>query len=146
LPEMTTTDDVSRYCEIKDEETLRAVVAHWQKVLRLQDWHIDALFVSASELPNPEALASISTLPERKAAQMRMLKPEELRVIVERDYGRHHYPRAKMEHLVVHEILHVHMRTLNLPDSEASELAEEQMVDALAAALTGLHSYFAEAE
>ncbi len=47
-----------------------------------------------------------------------------------------------MECLVVHELLHIHMRTLALPGGDASELAEEQVVNALAGALTSLHSYF----
>jgi hypothetical protein len=148
LPELTTTDDVSRYCEIKDEATLRLVVAHWQGILRLQDWVVRAYFAPACDLQE-HTLGECFAAPVKRLCDISMLSPEERVVRAERAERKTFTQMETMERTVVHELLHIYTAQMGLhsKDRESKEyIAMEQMVDALAGALTDLHSYFAEAE
>jgi hypothetical protein len=142
-------DDLSRYVEIKDEETLNAVVAHWQGILGLRDWHIDAYLVSQCDLDHADAEASCARMLERKSAQIRVMKPDELLARVQSDNGRRYYPRDTMEQLVVHELVHIHLgvfeRAIRDGNEDMALLAEEQVTNALTLALTsGPSGYFKE--
>jgi hypothetical protein len=142
------TDDVSRYCEIKDEEMLRAVVAHWQRVLRLQDWAVRAYFAPACDM-QANALGECFAAPVKRLCDLSMLSPEERGVRAERAEQKTFTQMETMERTVVHELLHIYTAQMGLHDKDRESkeyIAMEQMVDALAGALTDLHSYFAEAE
>ena len=133
-----------RYCEIKDEETLTKVVAHWQQVLRLQDWKVRAYFTRVFDLEK-NALAQCHAEPTKRVCDIPMMLPDERLARATADDGKRFMPMETMECSVVHELLHIYTVQMGLheKDAESKEyIAMEQMVDALACALTGLHSYF----
>lgn len=139
-------DDCARYVEIKDEETLRAVVAHWQKVLRLQDWEVRAYFSPSFDL-DKNALAQCYTHAEKRMCDIPFLSVDERAARARESETKRFMRMETMEQSAVHELLHIYTAQCGLnglEETDPKRVAMEQMVDAIAGALTSLHSYFRE--
>ena len=139
-----TESDLDRLVEIKDEEALRAVVAHWLPLLKLTDWDVDAHLVPECEL-EADQVGVCCVDPPRRVAQIFLLRPETRRERFKSGDGLRYYGLKSMEVNVVHECLHIWTKLcgLNALGRQTSEgLAMEQMTEALATAFVGLHSYF----
>lgn len=140
--------DAERCCEIKDEETLRAVVEHWQRILRLADWHVEAHLVAEHEFNDFNRVGvAYADLP-RRCAQIFLLRAETRLERWKAHDGTLYYGRKPMEVDVVHELLHIWTKQCvpNEVDKDSKwYLAMEQMTESLATALCELHSYFGDA-
>lgn len=140
-------DDLSRYCEIADEGMLRAVVAHWQKVLRLADWGVQSHLVAEHELNENQVGLCCVDVPRREA-QILLLRPETRLERWKAHEGVLFYGRQPMEVDVVHELIHIWTKQCGLNDLDKNSkerLAMEQMTESLATAFVRLHSYFTQA-
>ena len=81
---------------------LAALLAKWQKLLRLQDWNITAGFYHAYELARDGRAAENRHAFTEKVSEIRIVRPEE------------HNPgwcpaTLDIEHSLVHELLHLHL-------------------------------------
>lgn len=138
-------ENAERYCEIRDEETLRAVVAHWQRVLRLQDWGVECHLVAEHALGENQVAACWADV-LRREAQVLILRPETRLERWKAHDGTLFYGRQPMEVDVVHELIHIWTKQcgLNSLEKESKEcVAMEQMAESFATAFVRLHSYFA---
>lgn len=137
-----------RYCEITDEETLRAVVAHWQRVLRISDWNVECHLVAEHELSKDAVGTCYVDLPRREA-QIFILRAETRLERWKAHDGTLFFGRHPMEVDVVHELIHVWTKQCglnDLPVESKERLAMEQMTESLATGFVSLHSYFTRAE
>lgn len=137
--------DYDKYCEIKTDEILAEVVAHWQRILRLADWEVQSHLVAEHEFNDANAVGACFAHLPRRAAQVLLLRRETRLERWKAHEGTLFYGRHPMEVDVVHELLHIWTKQLGLHDAapESKEsLAMEQMVESLATAFVGLHSYF----
>jgi hypothetical protein len=103
----------------------------WQKRLRLDDWHLTASLVPATDL-KARTLGNIHWDSSTKIADIKVLRAEDYKMP---------YPQAlrDMEFTVVHEL--VHLRLSTLPRSEASRGAEEHAVNELTQSLLDLAAH-----
>jgi hypothetical protein len=137
-------DDLSRYVEIRDEETLNAVTRHWADLLGLKDWDIESGFAPHFDMDG-SALGEISSFGPKRAARIAILRPEERLKKLEADDGKRFYPRESIEQTIVHELLHLHFNECGVKCVDADDpayLPGERAIHALTMAFTSLHSYF----
>ena len=137
--------DFEALCEIKNDEVLADVVAHWSRILRVADWQIEAHLVAEHELNDPQWAGQCSANVNNRCAQIYILRPETRLERWKAQDGKLFYGRQPMEATVVHELLHIWTKQCGLhsDDTESRDrIAMEQMVDSLATAFVGLHSYF----
>ena len=140
--------DFDRYCEIRDEDTLRAVVAHWLPILGLGDWGVQSHLVGEHELNKDQVGGCWVDLPRRQA-QIYILRAETRTERWKAHEGLLFYGRATMEHDVVHELLHIWTKQCGLNDLDLASkeyLGMEQMVEAMAKGLRSLHSVMSVVE
>ena len=98
----------------------------WQKRLRLENWNVRARMARVWELgPN---LADIDIRPEKRRAAIRILNPRDY------DLPRNEIP-ADIELSIVHELTHLQLAALPLPEDRSADKAEERVVQKLSRAL-----------
>lgn len=117
------------------EKQLKDRCAHWQKVLRLQDWRIDARFATSDELAHQGDGGICELHQDSKIATIRIL-PEDA-------YNPHsHMSQAfpqDVELTLVHELVHIHFDKVMDPDAEEhEEVMQEQAIQFVAEALVAL--------
>lgn len=104
------------------------LLAKWQKILRLQDWHIKVRFVRGHEIAGYQARATIYL--NYKQAIIKLRDPI--------DWTDKDFPDDSEVDLV-HELIHLHIRTFDSTKPETPEkVALEQVDELLARALVGL--------
>lgn len=133
-----------RYCEIKDDATLQAVVQHWAKILKIADWDIESHLVPQAELEETQVACNSTDL-RRRDVQILLLNAETRLELWKAGGGLKIYGKQTMECDVLHELLHIWTKQCGLNNLERGSreyLAMEQMTEALAQAFVGLHSYF----
>lgn len=104
------------------DKELQQLTAQWRAVLRLQDWDVKVRFAHTSDMSGHNR-GECRTNMNEKSAEILLIptgdsedKPEELTLI--------------------HELLHIHINTLDVRDERGTE--EEQVINTLAKALYGL--------
>ena len=108
------------------DDQLQSWLRIWQKRLRLQDWHVRAKMARVWELgPN---LADIDIRPERRRAAIRILNPRDY------DLPKNEIP-ADIELSLVHELTHLQLAALPLPQKRSASRAEERVVKRISGAL-----------
>lgn len=112
------------------QRQLEVLLAEWQETLRLQDWTINARFVSAKDLDGI-SLAQCKHTIERKIATIKILRPK-------RGEDASPHPRD-VESDLVHELLHLHTALFEPSSWESPKgIAIEQAIDLIAEALVKL--------
>ncbi len=107
---------------------LGALIAYWQKALRLEGWRIQAEYVQnlcASD--GSEIYGLCSRVADNRTARIQIRDPE-TPIADGLD------PNAKVEEIVIHELLHLHFAPFETR-SPAEVVAEEQAVWSIAEAL-----------
>jgi len=110
-------------------EDLQDLCRKWQRTLRLQDWFVTVSYARFRELTDG-AQANVAINFEKRAAQIRIMEPSD-------------YPTTDIiapqdiEQALVHELLHLHFASFDDKISEFERTAEEQVLNALAAAFVG---------
>lgn len=81
------------------QEELDVCVARWQKILRLQDWEIQARIKRRNDMPNPDCYGNCQVHPLHHAAE----------ISIEDATDYHDFFAVPLDHeqIVVHELLHV---------------------------------------
>lgn len=112
-------------------EQLTARLAFWQRVLRLQDWEIQASIVTVREMRNDDEDGACEWLHAKKRAV--------IRILAEADYPAGVDWPQDQERTLVHELLHLHVGSFYRPEegSKEEELME-QAIHALSLALLDL--------
>lgn len=109
----------------KTQKQLDAALAYWQKVLRLQDWDIEAKLVTPGDAGyGSEGTCLINV--RHKCASIKVMNDKHRTAV---GYS----GEADNEDTLVHELLHIHLE-LMAPDDDGSLDYElfEQTVDVLA--------------
>lgn len=102
---------------------LAALLAHWQRALRLLDWRIKIAYVRGLVSPDGTPCYGLcSRLADNKTAQIQICDPE----------GN----PFDVEQIVIHELLHLHFAPFET-SAPAEIAAEEQAVWSIAEALAG---------
>lgn len=111
-------------------EQLRERLAHWQRVLRLQDWHIEVMLVPMASMGGDFA-GEVTTFPMKKRAFIKVLTAADYEASMER--GRQTMPHD-MEYTLIHELMHVviYLCSVKYDPGSREEMLEEQAVHALA--------------
>lgn len=105
---------------------LEELLRRYQKRLRLQDWDIDLKIRRLSEM-EIGLVATIDWEIEHKTATISMLDPRR---------RKEHYDGASEEHLLVHELLHLHFIPFRPPATDvARKLQMEQAINMITKAL-----------
>lgn len=109
------------------QSKLEALLAKWQKILRLSDWDIEAVFAPYHKIMEG-CMAQITPNHFHKRA--------EIRIMCEADFENAGFLTAVFdpERSIVHELLHIHLATAN-PKRKEDSLEEEQTVNTLTKAL-----------
>lgn len=102
---------------------------YWQQNLRLKDWDIEARLCPARELlPQSDGQVEIETLGQ--TAKIMICRRDNLHPDDQDDYD--------PEEILVHELLHLHLRTLGVKQDDAEEDLEERLVETLAGAFVAI--------
>lgn len=112
-------------------EQLTTRLAFWQRVLRLQDWEIQASIVKIREMRDADEDGCCEWLHAKKRAV--------IRILAEADYPAGVDWPQDQERTLVHELLHLHVGSFCRPE-EGSKEEEimEQAIHALSLALLDL--------
>jgi hypothetical protein len=108
---------------------LEVVAGYWQKVLRHQDWEIKTAKKRQRDI-GCNGWATCDVCLPSKAATIEVVDPI--------DYDDGPWP-FDMEHLVVHELLHIHFAPFKTTPGSHEEIFEEQAVESLTRALLSLN-------
>lgn len=118
-------------------KTARKALAYWQKQLRLQDWNITVKVARRSDMAT-NAYGEVSPSRIYRQADIALRDPT--------DFADDDGPRERdMEDSLVHELLHVVLKDCRIDARDddgnltSEGIAEERAIDALAAAIVGLH-------
>lgn len=114
------------------EEELGRVCRQWQERLRLSNWTVTVEIMRHYRLSQPDRDAEIDICAEHWFARIAFLHP--------RDRPNCLIPHDP-EHTIVHELLHLLTKPLSAYHKPSKRLAEEQLINALADALVGLHRF-----
>jgi hypothetical protein len=115
-----------------NQEELQALCAKWQKILRLQDWDAEAVFVRQSDLDTADARCFPRL--SRKEAMIKILDPRDFHgERLSGDDG----SLASIETLLIHELLHLHYEPYW---DESQSDAMEQTIHSLAKGFQSLAS------
>lgn len=114
-------------------DDIQELCCTWQRILRLQDWHIVAKFDSSANLGDSEG--SVLTWRDGKEALVRVMSPMEVN---HADAHEKAFPYDP-EKCLVHELLHIHFDIL-MDDNplEHEQTMQEQAIDLIADALVEL--------
>ena len=104
-------------------EELQNLCVKWQRILRLQDWDVEIVFVRQSEIDEADARCFPNL--SRKEAKIKILDPMDFHG--ERLEGAG--SSSNIETLVIHELIHLHYEPFWKSDHE---VAMEQSIHTLA--------------
>lgn len=107
------------------KDTLRNALDFWQKMLRLEDWRIDARICRAPDLGNGE-YGDVQYFVHQKEAWISILNPK--------DYRGKQKDTVDWEVILVHELVHLHFYRF-WRNSRNSYSSQEETVEMLAYAL-----------
>lgn len=118
------------------EQQLQEACAHWQKILRLQDWSVRVVVARGNGIDlQADTKGNCNWVLKKKAALIKIMDP------VDYDPGIR-WPQD-MEMTLVHELLHLHMATFDNYDvGSHPDVAVEQAVDSIASGLVSLYRVF----
>ena len=108
-----------------NQRDLEKTCLKWQQRLRLMDWNIEAKFVSRHELLGRDIFGEIDFQIHHKQALLKVLLDREGYPFMDK-------AACSVDHVVVHELLHLHM--IDWKD-EDNETAQEQAINLIAYAL-----------
>ncbi len=114
---------------ILTQEQLEERLAYWQEKLRLRDWIITASIKRMSQFSQPDRAGEVFSSYDGKEAAIKLLDPED------HSYGDGFAP-YDMEHVLVHELLHLHTGAIKAEDEYS--LAEEQAIESIVSGLIAL--------
>lgn len=115
------------------QEQLDEAVAYWQKVLRLQDWNIEAKIKRTNDM-RADTMGTVVPCWNWKSAYITLIDPLDF----EQDPIVHN--ENCHESILVHELLHLHTRPIlrSLGKPEGQDDQEETCVNLIADALVRL--------
>lgn len=94
----------------ENQEQLDECVEKWQKILRLQDWEIQARVKRRNDMPNPDCYGNCQVHPVHHAAEISI------------EDACDHLPFFAVpldhEQILVHELLHVSLEGVQAPEGE----------------------------
>lgn len=108
------------------QKRLDALVAKWQKELRLQDWTITASICRSYDMPDSDLAGNISMNFDLRLARIKLLSVQ--------DQNCDWFIRD-LEEILIHELLHVHFWSFDPDLTKVQQSSEEQVLNALAACL-----------
>jgi hypothetical protein len=110
------------------EEQLQERLAHWQRVLKLQDWTVFVVIARDHEMDEESNAGEIDVKLAQRIAKIWLRDPI--------DYTGRQWVPIDLERVLVHEMLHIHFEALWPKKRDAScHVAEEQAINAIADAL-----------
>ena len=125
---------------VVSQKKLDAWVRQWQRVLLLDDWQIEARCVRLSELP--KGASGLSEVDKNlQVERILVLDPRDYPELAKRDGIRLKQGKAivrDIEDTILHEILHLRLRSFSLSPADKLEDAEEMVVNRLTTALLNL--------
>lgn len=101
----------------------------WQQRLRLADWDIKFEIVPLRDMGGTQC-GMISWNLEHRIADIKVIHPDDYRKDARRPYD--------MEETLVHELLHIWVAPFDAEEGTPEQLAQEQAINAIAAALIKL--------
>ena len=107
---------------MNDSQKLNELTKRWQKRLRLQDWKIQAKFVSREDLPELIREGMVKMNFQRKEAAISIVEEQDRCKGVAGN-------KLSTEEILVHELLHIHV-----PDSFDSVCEQEASINSLTSA------------
>lgn len=117
------------------DEEAQARCAYWQKILRLQDWHIDTKIKRRSEMPGANACGNIRVYQDGRYAILRLLHPQDFQPGDADDC-------VDMDDTLVHELLHIYMEAIlsveKLENTDPKYIAIEVAISGIAGGLVKL--------
>ncbi len=116
---------------ILTQEALEERSAYWQKVLRLQDWNIQAVVVRRRDMELECVQGECEPQLSNKRATIRLLDPV--------DYLPDNEWPQDMERTLVHELLHLHMEPFCYDLEGVENGLMEQAICCIADGLVALH-------
>ena len=105
------------------KEELEERCAHWQKLLRLQDWTVEIRILRQWDMERENCMAYVLRFPPKRHA-----------VICFRDSiddEPHGWPREDMEQSLIHELIHCHITPFEPADDAPEWTAMEQAIHSL---------------
>lgn len=112
----------------EDPDTgLRALCAEWQERLRLLDWDVEIKHVRVHDFDHSGVAGDCDTLAVKQVAKIRVVRPEDA----------HPTPMCPFDEevIVVHELLHIHLKgwkvEYDTPAEDAKEVAVHRLSEAL---------------
>jgi hypothetical protein len=118
------------------QRQVEAIAAHWQHVLKLDDWRIHVQIVSLDGLEDGTYAGSLRNR-DTHVILIRVLRPADYAA-----FGAEHPPelrgkaiRADIEDSIVHELVHLRLDALTQADEKHLDVAEEYTVVRLTEAL-----------
>ena len=121
------------------QKQLDAWVAHWQRVLQLEDWRIAAMTARIDDLPDGAAGVSRSD-PAYQEFTIHVLDPQDYARLATDNGVRPKYGKAilrDIEDTVLHEMLHLRLRSFRVAQEGDMRSAEELVVVRLTSAFLG---------
>jgi hypothetical protein len=119
------------------QKKLDAMVKHWQHVLMLDDWEIAASTSRIDDLPEETAGESLVE-PQYQVMQIYVLDPADYKALAVRNGHNEKHGKAitrDIENTVVHEMVHLRLRSYRLAKEDDMVVAEELVVSRITAAL-----------
>lgn len=120
-------------------DAVKERVVFWQKILRLQDWQIEVYLRRKCDMPpqSPNAVGCVKVYAASKFAVVSLLDAQDFQPNDAEDV-------RNMDDTLVHELLHLHMEPIipiaKMEDGSAQDIAVEQLITAVAGALSKLAS------
>lgn len=115
---MASSQLTTKSTKVRDSAELQKLCEQWQTVLRLRDWHIEARFANSADMSGHNRGECHANM-HHKTATILLLPPEG--------------SDAPTEKTLLHELLHVHLNTLDVPSERSAE--EEVVINLISGAL-----------
>ena len=117
---------------VPTDSALQRKLTYWQRLLRLRDWYVKARWATAHEISGK--VSQVTTHPVKRNAIILVGRPDNYE---HRDENTEDADWAVLdwEVALVHELLHLHFSPFDADDDSPQQVAQEQAIHAIAAAL-----------
>lgn len=106
-------------------------LSYWKKVLKLQDWWIEAAICRCQDMGDEKTAGEVDVKMPFRMAKIWLRDPM--------DYSERRWVPIDLERVLVHELLHIHFESLWTKERDTScHIPEEQVINAITDALIEL--------
>jgi hypothetical protein len=122
---------------VLDHQQATNLCAYWQKILRIQDWHVEVRIIRAVEFHLAESAGEVHTFGLKRRAIIHLLHQDDWKLGNKGIFAR----PPDHEYTLIHELLHIVMHDVTPAYEKDSPKydAEERAIYQLACALLELH-------